>query len=204
MKRSDGYTLIEVMIALLIFAILSAITGSAMYRAFDTRERVSTQANQLNNLQLALTFLQRDTEQVIERAIHGDEMRLFPPFVGQPNYVEFTRTGAVNPGGEALKSMLKRVAYSCRDNKLIRRTWESLDAPLRTSYEDKVLLDNLETCSFAYLAANHQVLPEWREYAIQQNQKKETLPSAIQLKISVSAWGDTSMLFIIPEAVYAG
>lgn len=202
MTKNTGYTLLEVMIALAVFAILAAITGSAMYHAFDTRERVSVQANQLNMLQVALTLIQRDTEQAVERGIHGNEMRVFPPFVGQSTYVEFTRGGAVNPHADALQSTLKRVAYVCKDKRLLRRTWESLDSTDRKNYQDKILLDNLDQCVFAYLAINHQILPEWREYAVQQNQKKETLPSAIQFKITIHAWGKMSLLFILPEALY--
>ena len=203
MMKHVGYTLIEVMVALAVFAILAGITGSAMYHAFDTRKRVNVQANQLNALQVALTLIQRDTQQAVERAIHGDEMRVFPPFVGQSSYVEFTRSGAANPNAEALLSTLKRVAYVCKDNQLLRRTWESLDTPTRKNYQDKVLLENLDQCAFAYLAANHQLLPEWREYAVKQNQKNETLPSAIQFNVTVHAWGNMSMLFILPEALYA-
>ena len=204
MKVLLGYTLIEIMVALAVFAILSTITASAMYHAFNTRARVDVQANQLNTLQLALTLLSRDTEQVIERAVHGDEMRVFPPFVGQPGYLEFTRGGLVNPNGIETRSTLKRVAYLCKNKKLIRRSWESLDTPHRDKYQDKIILKKLDTCKFAYLASNHQILPEWREYAMQQNQKKETLPLAIQLTLTIHSWGNMSLLFALPEALYAG
>ena len=204
MKTNLGYTLLEIMIALAVFAILSTITASAMYHAFDTRARVNVQANQLNAIQLALILMERDTEQIFERAVRGDEMHLFPPFVGQSKYVEFTRGGLVNPNGIEARSTLKRIAYLCSGQKLIRRSWESLDSPERNHSQDKMILDHLNECSFAFLSNNHQVLPEWREYAIRQDQKKETLPLAIQFTLSLQGWGNMSLLFTIPEALYAG
>lgn len=203
MKKCSGFTLLEIMIALAVFAILSSITASAMYHAFDTRARVDVQANQLNAIQLALTIIARDTEQVVERTVHSEDMRLFPPFVGQSSYLEFTRGGLVNPNGIERRSTLQRIAYKCMNKKLIRRSWQSLDSPSHNHYQDKTLLDNLDECRFAYLANNRQTLPEWREYAVQQNQKKETLPTAIQFTLTLHNWGNISLLFAIPEALYA-
>ena len=202
MKINRGYTLLEIMVALAVFAILAAITGSAMYHAFDTRARVNVQAQQLNAVQLTLTLIARDTEQVVERAMRGNEMRSFPPFIGQSHYLEFTRGGLTNPNGTELRSTLKRIAYSCKGKKLVRRSWESLDTTNRNDYSDKVLLDNLDDCSFAYLSRSRQILPEWRAYAVQQNQKKETLPMAIKFSLTIHNWGNMSLLFTISEALY--
>lgn len=203
MNKHQGYTLLEVMIALVVFAILSSITASAMYHAFDTRARVNVQANQLNVIQLTLTLITRDTAQIIERAVRGSEMRVFPSFVGQQNYVEFTRGGLVNPNAIEARSTLQRIAYMCMGKKLIRRSWATLDTPSRSQHQDRILFDNLDECRFAYLGNNRQILHEWREYALQQNQKKETLPLAIQFTFTVHGWGNMSLLFAIPEALYA-
>ncbi len=203
MKKYIGFTLLEVMVALAVFAILSTITASAMYQAFDTRARVNVQANQLNEIQLALTLIARDTEQMIERGTNGDEMRMFPPFVGQGAYLEFTRGGFVNPNGIERRSTLQRIAYKCADNKLVRRSWDALDTTNRNHYLDKTILEHLDKCKFSYLANNRQILPEWREYAVQQNQKKETLPIAIQVTLTVHDLGNMSLLFAVPEALYA-
>jgi len=203
MKVHRGFTLLEILIALSVFAILATITSSAMYHAFNTRDKVSTQADRLNNLQLAMAIIRRDTQQIVERSVRGNEMHLFAPFIGHPNYIEFTRGGEVNPLGNARSSTLKRVAYLCRNGQLIRRSWDVLDTPTRNQSQDKRLLDNMSQCSFAYLAHNHQVMPEWREYALKQDQRQETLPTAIQFTLNLKDWGKMSALFIIPEALYA-
>ena len=163
MKMHPGYTLLEILIALAVFAILSTITASAMYNAFDTRSRVNIQANQLNVIQLALTIIEKDTEQIVERAANGNDMRVYPPFVGHKTYLEFTRGGLVNPNNIEARSTLKRIAYVCNGKKLIRRSWERLDSPNRSTHQDRILVDNLDECRFAYLANNREILPEWRE-----------------------------------------
>lgn len=203
MKIHKGFTLIEILIALSVFAILATITSSAMYHAFNTRTRVSMQADRLSQLQLAMALIQRDTQQIIERSVRGNELHLFPPFIGQPNYLEFTRGGSINTTENAPGSTLKRVAYLCRGSQLIRRSWNILDTPNRKQFQDKPLLNNLTECHIAYLAHNQQVLPTWHEYALKQDQRQETLPSAIQFTLHLNDWGNMSLLFIIPEALYA-
>ncbi len=190
-RDKKGFTLLEILIALSVFAILATITSSAMYHAFNTRTRVAVQADRLNTLQLAIALIQHDTQQMVARSVLGNELHVFPPFTGQPAYVEFTRTG---------DGILKRVAYLCRRGQLIRRSWVVLDTPARNQFLDKILLDNLKECGFAYLAHNQQILPDWQEYAVKQDQRQETLPSAIQFTLNLTDWGNMHLLFVIPEA----
>lgn len=202
MKRGSGFTLIEILIALTVFAILATITSSSLYYAFNARTRVNAQAEQLNTLQLAVSIIQQDISQTVERAVRGNEMRLFPVFVGQTQYLEFTRDGSINPQSVHKRSTLKRVALVCEDGKLLHRTWNSLDPADRNIYADKGLLDNLTDCRFNYLNQNLEVLNEWREQAVTQNQRKEPFPKAIQVNVTLNEWGKMNLLFIIPEALY--
>ncbi|WED44182.1 GspJ family T2SS minor pseudopilin variant LspJ [Legionella cardiaca] len=203
MSKKAGFTLIEILIALAVFAILATITSSAMYYSFNTKARVSQQAERLNILQLAVILMQRDSIQIIPRSIRGNEMHLFPAFIGQPQYLEFTRVGVENPNSQEKRSTLQRIAYVCHDNQLLRRSWQVLDPVNRDHYSDKVLIDNLLACRFAYLNQTLQVLPEWRENALQQNQRAEPLPKAIQLNLTLKDWDKMSLLFAIPEALYS-
>ncbi|WP_133127305.1 GspJ family T2SS minor pseudopilin variant LspJ [Legionella nagasakiensis] len=202
--KIHGYTLIEIMVALAVFAILAVLTSVAMYHAFNTRARVSFHADRLNELQLAVIMMTRDAEQAVNRPVREKEMHLIPSFVGQPYYFEFTRAGLVNPNGLEDRSTLKRIAFICHNQQLIRRSWSTLDEPKRKQYQDKILLNHLEACSFAYLTHNRQILSEWHEHVVMQNQIKDPMPIGIQLTLKLNNWGEMSLLFIIPEGLYAG
>jgi general secretion pathway protein J len=203
MKNYKGFTLIEILIALTVFAILATLTSSSLFYAFTARTRVNAQAERLNSIQLAVSLIQQETTQAVARSIRGNDLHVFPVFVGQPQYLELTHDGNINPKSLEKRSTLKRIALLCMENKLLHRTWESLDPVDRNKYEDKILLDDVTECHFNFLNQNSQPLQEWREQAVNQNQKKELLPKAIQINITLREWGNMNLLFIIPEALYA-
>lgn len=202
MRKLKGFTLIEILIALTIFAILASITSSTLYYAFNTRTRVNAQSERLSTLQLAISMVQQDTLQITERAIRGTDLRLFPIFVGRSDYVEFTRDGDVNPGAIDTRSTLKRIALVCQNGALLRRTWDTLDPENRNIHADKVLIGDLSNCHFNYLNQTLQTFPEWRTDAVNQNQTKEALPKAIQVNLTLTDLGEINLLFTIPEALY--
>jgi general secretion pathway protein J len=203
MKKLKGFTLIEILIALTVFAIMASITSSTLYYAFNTRTRVNEQSERIAGLQLAISMLQQDLSQTVERAIRGNDMHLTPIFVGQAEYVEFTRDGDVNPASIEKRSTLKRIAYICTKDSLARRTWDALDPADRSKGVNKVLIRNLSDCHFGYLNQSLQVFPDWRADAVNQNQNKESLPKAVQVNLTVREQGEINLLFTIPEALYA-
>lgn len=203
MSKVKGFTLIEILIALTVFAILAAITSNILYQSFTTRERINEQSAQLSTLQMSMSFMQQDLGQIIERAIRVDDMRLLPIFSGQRGYLEFTRDGHINPGALEQRSTLIRVAYVCQEGKLLRRTWGTLDTAQRKKYEDRVLVDSLQDCHFGFLNQTLQLFTEWRADAADNHQNKEQIPKAVQINLTFATAGTLNFLFPLPEAFNA-
>lgn len=59
-RTSFGFTLIEVMVAVGIFAVIASIVGPAMVQFLDIRERVNEKQKQLDGLQKTFLFLAND------------------------------------------------------------------------------------------------------------------------------------------------
>lgn len=197
MGSNKGFTLIEILIALSIFAVLASLTSSVLYYAFNTNTRLNTHLDRINSIQLAVSLMQQDLSQTLNRAVRRQDMQLSPAWAGQPQYLEFTRDGMPNPKGLEKRSTLKRIAYACKEGKLLRRTWRTLDSVNSAAYEEKILLPSLTSCHFSYFNQNLQLLSEWPE------QHQEPFPKAVQIDITIPALGAMSLLFLIPGALYA-
>lgn len=202
-KDSKGFTLLEILIALTIFTIVAFITTTALNQTLNAEKRIHTHADEWNTLQRAIIIFKHDVQQAINRSVRGNEMHVFAPFVGESTYFEFTRGGVTNPTHQTQTNM-ERIAFLCDQGKLIRRRWEALDTPRRNQTQDKILLENLKQCRFDFLASNHQVLPVWHAYAVQQDQRTIALPMAVRLTIEVKNQGNMSLLLILPGGVYHG
>lgn len=194
MNAKKGFTLIEILIALTIFAIIASISATILYNTLNTREKVNRQADALAELQSALALMQRDFAQVIDRPVRDSAMHVFPAFIGLEQSVEFTKDGAVNFNG----SSLERVAFLCHDGRLYRRRWAALDAPNHAKqFSDRIILTGLRHCAFSYLDASLHVLPQW------QAQKEAPFPHAVKIDCTVEGMGKASLLYPIPEGLYA-
>jgi type II secretion system protein J len=65
MVRRAGFTLLEILIALFIFTIVSMILVSALHNVLNNQAATEKKAHQLAKLQIAMLLMSRDIEQTI-------------------------------------------------------------------------------------------------------------------------------------------
>ena len=182
MIKRQGFTLIEVMIALIIFAIIASITASAMHNTLTSREHLTKHMEQLTKWQLAVTMLERDFTQIVDRPIRTGKMLERAALIGTPIYVEFTRGGVESMEGVNLQ----RAAWICDKESLIRRHWLVLDPPNIQKYHDKHFLDNLKACKFEYITHKQTIKPSWNTDTNIQGTMQEHMPLAIKIKLNTN------------------
>ncbi|MBT8419749.1 MAG: type II secretion system minor pseudopilin GspJ [Gammaproteobacteria bacterium] len=170
-RYSRGLTLIELLIALAIFAVLSAMAHGAIRAALEARERIEDQAARLGALQKAITVMERDISQMVHRSIRDENGEPLPALVspgstldsalsGKFRLMEFTRTGWQNPTG-AKRGHLRRIAYEIDDKRLLRLAWHVLDRAQDSLPLSSVLLTQVNAVEIRYLGADNQWQTEW-------------------------------------------
>ena len=202
-QLTKGFTLIEVLIALSIFAVMASLTSYILFHSFDTDKQLKARSQQLHNLDYAITLLRRDTQQSIERAVRGNDQSLIKAFIGTPKLAEWSRGGFSNPGANEHRSTIKRVAYLCHSGALIRRTWSLLDTPDRSEFHTSLLLNNLKSCSFTYVNTQHKPVNTWSIKDRDSKTKIPLLPLGIIAHFSGVPWGDITVNLPLPTGLYA-
>jgi general secretion pathway protein J len=113
-----GFTLIELVVAMAIFAML-ALAG---WKVFDgllrTRERATAHAEQLSAWQMTYGQLLRDLSQAVPRPIQTSN-GVDPALISDGQFIAFTRTGVIDPR-VGMVGGLERVRYEVQNGQLIR------------------------------------------------------------------------------------
>lgn len=193
-KNNSGFTLIEVLIALFVFTIISMIMVSALHSVLNAQSATEKNAAGFNQLQLTLILLQRDLEQTIERPVSNAANVAEPALSGTTSEISFTHAGFANPFGALTRSTLQRTHYFIRKEHLIRETWPQLDITHDTASNQRDLLSNVTELHFQYLDKEGKFQNYWP--ALSQNQAG--LPYAVRVVITLKTLGKISQLYVIP------
>ncbi|MFA7632788.1 MAG: type II secretion system minor pseudopilin GspJ [Thiohalomonadaceae bacterium] len=191
---SEGFTLLELLIAMAIFAIMAALAYGGLASVLTARENISAEATRLRNIQQLMLMLERDLDQLADRSMRDEYGDRQPALRGGEDWFEFTRSGWSNPA-EQLRSDLQRVAYTLRERRVIRAYWQVLDRAQDSAPLEMTLLDPVLNLRLRYLDANRQWLADWPPPTIEA--AAETLPIALELHLELEDWGNLTRLFRI-------
>jgi general secretion pathway protein J len=192
-RPSRGFTLLELLVALAIFALIGALAYSGLSGVLETREQARHKAEQLAALQLAFSFIGRDLEQASARGVRdilGDSLPALR--VTHDNALEFTRGGWRNPGGGA-RSHLQRVAYRLKDGKLLRLTWPVLDQAHTSAPQEAMLLSGVKAFEARFYDQALAVQTGWPVST------GKPLPRAVEISIEPEGFGRVTRLFRVAD-----
>lgn len=187
MNKAKGYTLIEVMIALLVFSILATMTTGVLRRVLDQYRHIQDHYRIMQQTNKVITTLQYQTQFYVKHTMKTADNRQFPAFIGQHDYCEWTYTSPPD-------TQLNRVAYVCSGNQLIQRVWPSKPGE-RNQFLEKKLLSGLTQCHFRYANIENKVTGHW-------SSDKDENPHGLQIML---AWGPKQTLdfwFSLPPFNY--
>jgi general secretion pathway protein J len=196
MNRQRGFTLVEVMIAVLIAAILSVMAFEAMQEALKNRDRVRVHAVRLQALQFTMRSLVQDLSQLNPRPVREPLGPGFQPALAGGTDLVFTRGGWMNPVGVD-RSTLQRVRYALRDGKLYRETWRVLDAQLYPEPDSKQLLDGVRGFTLRYMNDGRSWQDNWPPAALGGQRTQRELgwrPIAVEVTLDLEDFGKLTRL----------
>ena len=201
--RASGFTLLEVLVAVGIFALFSAMAYGSLLRILDTRDRLDTERDFWRTLSLSLMLVEEDLAQVRPRTVRGPDGLVRPAFRGQPvdsralgePSLEFTRGGQIVLGDGA-RSDLHRVGYQLREGTLSRLVWPALDQAVVSEPRAAPLLEHVEELRVRFYAQPGGWTNSWPATTQTGTPMGNTaLPAAVELTLKIEGRGEIVRVF---------
>lgn len=195
-KQQRGFTLLEILIAIAVFAVLSMAAYQVLQGVIRSDQISSEHTQKLKQLQRAMLIIERDMTQMVARTtrngadVNGSLIRA-GKFIAESESdgIDFVRLGWSNPQGQLPRSNLVRVAYRVKENNLERLYFLYPDVVAGQEPEIQVLIKDVNRLTLRYWDNGWQ--ESWT--------KKEQLPAGIAMEFDFEAYGVIRRLFLTPE-----
>jgi general secretion pathway protein J len=198
-RRSAGFTLLEVLIAVAIFAVVSIMALGGYNQLITQSERINANNARTRAVQVAVQRMVQDFAEIEPRPVREPLGNASQPVVlAEPRgeqLVEFTRAGWSNPAGVP-RPTLQRVAYRFEDNKLRREYWLALDRTLQAPPTTVVLLDQVKDVKLRFLSAERVYQDQWPAQGGQASPYAR--PIAIEITLELEDLGKLVRLVEVP------
>ncbi len=200
-QRSFGFTLIEILIAMAITAIITVSAYSVLTNGIKSRKSSEKAQESLSQLQRAMNRLAMDFEQLAHRRVRNEYGDLQPVLHGDDNeedtFISWTRQGKLNPANLP-RSELERITYRIEDEHLLRERWTVLDLVNDDQKIAQKILANVKSFSVSFYLEEKWV-ERWPQEDNTESGGAILLPEAVKINLDLANYGMLEQIYLIPS-----
>lgn len=220
--KRQGFTLIEVLIAMALTVVVATIAYSGLSAVIDSLDQTRQAMNRTTELSKALRLLSRDVNQSVNRSIRDELGFTEPAMIGGDSYrgmLGLTRTGWMSMGSTP-RSHLERVYYYLDDNTLYRMRSTVLDRSYRLDPDNPTvpgdgavaMLEGVTRFEVVFLSPELiSSLPSrpsdgaldtsrWlRDWGVEGTPNQD-LPVALEIRLTIDGLGDMERVYVLPQS----
>ena len=199
MKNTRGFTLLELLVAISIFAIISAMAYGGLARVLQDRDRLEVEHEFWRALSLTFARMEEDLSQARARSVRDLSGFTLAALRGQPTdtralappNIEITRGGVLTFDAGA-RSDMQRVAYRLVEGTLQRLLWPVLDQAPQTKPLELPLMKNVESFQVRFYSPAGVWLDQWPV-----DGANDPLPRGVEIKLTLTGRGEFTRLFLV-------
>ncbi len=197
-SKTKGFTLIEVLVSIAIFATLSVAAYQVVNQVQRSNEVSTERSARLNALQRSLVILDNDFRQMAQRQFRTNGEEASSKLILMQEYlldsdtigVMFTRLGWHNPQQQFPRGEVTKVGYRIKEETLERVWWRYPDTPTGQEGVVTPLLEGIEAFNLEFYNGSSW-LKEW--------QTDRALPKAVKLKLTLKDYGEIERIYLTPS-----
>ncbi|MDT8410283.1 MAG: type II secretion system minor pseudopilin GspJ [Wenzhouxiangellaceae bacterium] len=181
--RHSGFTLIEVLAAVLVFGLLAAISYGSLTTLATASADYRDRSTQFAEIQRSVAFLDNDLRQLVSRAARQPDGSMSPALAGARRELIARRAGRDNPS-RLPRSQLQQFAWRLDGRELVREVWPNLVISPDTGPSGQSRFGQITAMELRYRDANGAWHRQWPAGG-----RPETLPSAIEYVLETARFG---------------
>ncbi|GAD80519.1 type II secretion system minor pseudopilin GspJ [Vibrio ezurae] len=197
-NRIKGFTLIEVLVAIAVFASLSIAAYQVVFQVQLSNTQSQEKLGRLQQVQATLVYLDSDFRQIAVRHFRNDgEEKGESLLYWKDNLLDsdskgvlFTRLGWINPQQQFPRGEITKVGYRLRGDKLERVWWRYPDTPVGQEGIVTPLLDKVEKFDMRFYNGEAWV-KEWTD--------GDALPKAIAVDLTLEDYGKLERIYLTAD-----